>query len=138
MARTPLSSDLNLTPISAPTGSILDMVESAAEEMFDTYPGTSRAALETDALRTVEMDQAQLAGLLPKTRPPPVGPRTVAMRPPRTDPTEPVMEILASDPDPESLLAHVEPRSSGVRLKVVLVLAALAGALSAWWWLRGF
>jgi hypothetical protein len=125
VARTPLSSDLHLEPISSPTGSILDMVEDAAEEMFDTVPGTSRAALAEDAMRTSEMDQATLDRLLPQTRPVKDA-ATVAMRGPRTDTTEPQVPVEAAPPLPVP-----EPRGIGV--KVFVGFAVFASMVAALW-----
>ena len=137
VARRPLSSDLSLEPISAPNASIIDMVEDAAEEMFDTIPGASRRELEqkttSDPTRTAEMDQAVLERLLPKTRP--ENPQTVAMRPPREEPqTEPSMPVELVEQ--ERLIAHVtQPKKSPV-LKVV-VAGLIFGAAAASLWFMG-
>ena len=132
MTRRTLSSDLHLEPITAPGGaSIIDMVEDAAEEMFDTLPGASRAALERDAQRTAEMDKSLLAQLLPQTR---TGesPATVAMRPPRTEePTKP--EVPVEQIESERQIAQAA-RRSGVGLKLFVALALFAGSAAALWY----
>jgi hypothetical protein len=150
VARRPLSSDLSLEPISAPNASIIDMVEDAAEEMFDTVPGASRRDLE-DPMRTAEMDQATLARLLPRTRP--EDSHTVAMRAPRGEPqTEPSMpaavveeERLISEPAScsdarraaggravKGLIEHVPSRTSAV-VKVVVAGLVFGAAAAALW-----
>ena len=136
VVRRPLSSDLNLEPISSPNGSLIDLVEDAAEEIFDTVPGTSRADLHTDAMRTAEMDKHQLNQLLSKTVPA-TKPQTVAMRPPREDPlTEPSVPVAIADIESERLIEHVEPKRSSPFMMMFLVFALIGAATTAWWFLR--
>jgi hypothetical protein len=129
VSRRGLSSDLHLEPISpgpisVTDASILDMVDAVAEEMLDTVPGTSRRALEADAMRTTEMDGEQLAQLRATTE------GTIAQRPPRDDATRPEMPIELIESE-RSIARSQQQRGQGVKIFVAVAIF-LAVAASLW------